>query len=396
MDDDSIIRVVVVDDHAMFLESVVRLLHADSRIDVVGTALTAAEGAAVAAAELPDVVILDYDLPDMDAGGSIRAIKSALPDGKIVTLTGSERPGALFTVMRAGSSAWIRKTRTVSELIEAVHHVAAGRPVASEELESLPTLEQLVLHYQPIVELITARVVGFEGLVRWQHPELGLLHPGSFLPLAEETGFVGEIDRWAREEATSQLVEWQGGFEASPRLWMAVNLSASDLADPGLFDSMAATVNHAGIDPADLVVEVTESVLLDDTEETMEFLNRLKQLGVGLALDDFGTAFSSLSYIRRFPFDHLKIDISFTAELPHSARSMLLVEAIHNMAWSIGMTSIAEGIEREEQAVALRGIGWELGQGYLYSEPLPADECAALLRAQRLSSEPARAPSLPR
>ena len=162
---------------------------------------------------------------------------------------------------------------------------------------------------------------------------------------------------------------------------MSVNLSANDLSDPDLFDSISGIITGAGIDPADLVVEVTESVLLDDTQQTMDFLTRLKGLGVGLALDDFGTAFSSLSYVRRFPFDHLKIDVSFTAQLPHSTRSMLLVEAIHHLAMSIGMIEVAEGIEREEQADALRGIGWQYGQGYLFSRPIPGADCEALLAA---------------
>jgi diguanylate cyclase len=155
----------------------------------------------------------------------------------------------------------------------------------------------------------------------------------------------------------------------------------NDLSDPDLFESISGIITRAGIDPADLVVEITESVLLDDTEQTMDFFSRLKGLGVGLALDDFGTAFSSLSYVRRFPFDHLKLDISFTSELPQSIRSMLLVEEICHLATSMEMKSIAEGIERQEQADALRGVGCEYGQGYLFSRPLSVEDCEALLAA---------------
>jgi EAL domain-containing protein (putative c-di-GMP-specific phosphodiesterase class I) len=140
-------------------------------------------------------------------------------------------------------------------------------------------------------------------------------------------------------------------------------------------------VTGASIDPSDLVIEITESVLLEETEQTMHFLRRLKEFGVGLALDDFGTAFSSLSYVRRFPFDHLKLDISFTSELPHSTRSMLLVEKICHLATSMEMKCIAEGIELQQQADALLGVGCEYGQGYLFSRPLPAPECEALLGA---------------
>ncbi|MGO9559622.1 MAG: EAL domain-containing protein [Acidimicrobiales bacterium] len=379
MSDEPVIRIVVIDDHEMFLQSVVRLLQEDLRIIVVGTAMTAAQGVEITQQERPDVVIIDYHLPDGDAPEAIKRLLEVHPEGKIITLTGSEVPGALYASMRAGSSAWVRKTRAIQELRDAVHHVAAGRPVANLEMESLPALDQLVLDYQPIVALADGRIVGFEALVRWLHPERGLLYPSAFLPLAEETGFIAEIDQWACRQAARQLADWQQRSSPTPRMWMSVNLSANDLSDPDLFGSISAIVTDTGIDPADLVVEVTESVLLDDTQQTMDFLTGLKGLGIGLALDDFGTAFSSLSYVRRFPFDHLKIDVSFTAELPHSTRSMLLVEAIHHLAMSVGMTEVAEGIEREEQADALRSIGWQYGQGYLYSRPVPASECEALL-----------------
>jgi EAL domain-containing protein (putative c-di-GMP-specific phosphodiesterase class I) len=281
--------------------------------------------------------------------------------------------------MRAGSSAWVRKTRAIQELRDAVRHVAAGRPVTNEEMEALPALDQLVVHYQPIFELASNRTVGFEALARWQHPSRGLLYPDAFLPLAVGTGFIVEMDQWVWEQAALQLRDWQQRYSPAPRMWMGVNMSASDLADPGLFESILGIVNRTGIDPTDLVVEVTESVLLDDTEQTMEVLTGLKGLGVGLAIDDFGTAFSSLSYVRRFPFDHLKLDISFTAELPNSVRTMLLVEEICHLATSMEMKSIAEGIERPEQADALRGMGCEYGQGYLLSPPLPVADCEALL-----------------
>jgi EAL domain-containing protein (putative c-di-GMP-specific phosphodiesterase class I) len=376
------IRVVVVDDDEIFLESVVRLLVDGPAIEVVGTALTAVDGVAVALSQQPDIVILDYQLPDAEGPNAIRAMKSVMPGGKVITLTGSEVPGGLSRSMRAGSSAWVRKSSAVQDLRDAIRNVEAGRLVANEELQARPQTNQLVLHYQPIVELQSTRIVGFEALVRWQHPDRGLLHPCSFLPIAEETGFITEIDRWAREQATLQLLEWQGRYPGTPALWMSVNLSARDLADDELFDSIAYIVKLSGINPADLVVEITESVLLDERSTTSTFLNRLKDLGVGLSLDDFGTAFSSLSYIQRFPFDHLKIDTSFTAELPHSVRSMLLVEAIHHLAWSVGMVGIAEGIEREEQATALRDIGWTLGQGHFFSPPVPVEACEKLLAAQ--------------
>jgi EAL domain-containing protein (putative c-di-GMP-specific phosphodiesterase class I) len=182
-----------------------------------------------------------------------------------------------------------------------------------------------------------------------------------------------------------QLRAWQQRFPSSLRLFVSVNMSVTDLSDPGLFETISGLVREAEIDPVDLVIEITESVLLDDAEQTIHFLGQLKDLGVGLALDDFGTAFSSLSYVRRFPFDRLKLDISFTSELPQSTRSMLLVEEICHLATSMGMKSIAEGIERQEQADALRDIGCFCGQGYLFSRPLSASGCTGLLKARHAS-----------
>jgi EAL domain-containing protein (putative c-di-GMP-specific phosphodiesterase class I) len=386
MSSDPTIRVVIIDDHEMILESLVRLLRDDPQIAVVGTALTAEQGISVTQDKHPDIVIIDYSLTDMDAPDAIKILRLVHPEVKVITFSGSERPGALYASMRAGSAGWVNKTRAIQELRSAVLNVAAGRPVSNEDIESLPLLDQLVLHYQPIVALGSGHVVGFEALVRWQHPERGLLHPIAFLPLAEETGYIVEIDRWVWNRAAHQLREWQQRFPSSPRHIMSVNMSVTDLSDPGIFESISEIVRHADIDPVDLVMEVTESVLLDDTARTMAFLGDLKDLGVGLALDDFGTAFSSLSYVRRFPFDRLKLDMSFTSEIPDSTRSMLLVEEICHLSRSMMMTSIAEGIERYEQADALRAIGCDCGQGDLFSKPLSASDCEDFLAARQGSN----------
>jgi EAL domain-containing protein (putative c-di-GMP-specific phosphodiesterase class I) len=379
MSRDPVIRVVVIDDHEMILQSLERLLRDDPRIVVVGTALDAQRGIQVVRREGPDVVIVDYSLPDMDAPDVIRTLRETCPEVKIITLSGAERPGALLASVRAGSSAWVTKTRAIQELREAVLRVAAGLPVASEEMEALPALDQLVVHYQPVVDLATMRVVALEALVRWQHPTRGLLYPDEFLPIAEATGFIVEIDRWIWERAVSQLRDWQQKYPRTSSIRMCVNVSASDLSDPELLHGIADIVRGSGFDAGRLVFEITESVLLDDSERTTDFITQLKDLGTELALDDFGTAFSSLSYVLRFPFDHLKIDRSFTLELPESTRSMLLVEEICHLARSMGMTSIAEGIERQEQVDALRGIGCDYGQGYLFSRPLSAADCEGYL-----------------
>jgi len=257
--------------------------------------------------------------------------------------------------------------------------VAVGQPYVNEEMEAQPNLDQLLVHYQPVVDLADGHIVGFEALVRWMHPEQGLLYPDAFLPYAEDTGYIEEIDRWVRAKALGQLALWQEQFKMDPPLWMSVNISACDISNPDLFGSISDAISTSTVSSHDVVVEVTESVLLDDSDTTSDFLLRLKDLGVGLALDDFGTAFSSISYLRRFPFDRLKLDMSFTAELPHSKRSMLLIEEICHMADSMQMMSIAEGIERKEQLTALHDVGWKFGQGYLFSRPVDDVQCEALL-----------------
>jgi EAL domain-containing protein (putative c-di-GMP-specific phosphodiesterase class I) len=384
------IRVVVIDDQEVILQSVVRLLGSEPQLMVVGTALTASEGFDIVERELPDVVVIDYHLSDMDAPQAIPILLGIHPEVKIVTLSGSERPGALYSSIRAGSDAWVRKTRAIQELRSAIVRLAQGEPFVNEEMAAQPKLDQLVLHYQPIVALSDGHIVGFEALVRWMHPQQGLLYPESFLPYAEDTGFVEEIDRWVRDQALSQLLLWQAQFSMDPPLWISINISACDILNPELFDAISEAITTSTVNSTDLVVEVRESALLDDSDATNDFLVQLNDLGVGLALDDFGTAFSSISYLERFPFDRLKLDISFTSELPHSKRSMLLIEEICHMADSMKMMSIAGGIERRDQMKALLDVGWEFGQGYLFSPPLGAAGCMALLSGPALL--PALAP----
>jgi EAL domain-containing protein (putative c-di-GMP-specific phosphodiesterase class I) len=377
-----VIRVVVVDDHEMFAESIVRLLNDDPEIEVVAVASNATDGIELAKAQRPDIVLMDYHLPDMDGAAATRLLSRDCPQIAVIALTGSERPGAYYAAMEAGSAAWVRKTRAGQDLRDAVHNVYAGRRVEDDELVDLPELQHLRVHYQPVVELDTGHVVGFEALVRWLHPTRGVVLPGQFLPLAEETGYINDIDGHVAGLAAHQLAEWRGLFPQLAGLWMSVNVSASRLARADFPDTVAELLAVTRIPPDTFVLEITETVLLDDSAGTTARLGLLKDLGVRLALDDFGTAFSSLSYLRRFPFDHLKIDHSFTAELPGSTRAMQLIEAVQQLATAIGITAIAEGIEREDQSAALRRSGWQLGQGYLFAHPRPASDCAELLARQ--------------
>ncbi len=235
------------------------------------------------------------------------------------------------------------------------------------------------LHYQPRVSLASGAVVGVEALLRWNHPERGLLPPSEFVPVAEESGVIVPIGRWVLREAIRQALRWHGdGLRYGT---MAVNVSAVEFRSAGYTDGVASLLAESKLDPGQLELELTETVLMQDTELTSSSLQALTGLGVRLTLDDFGTGFSSLSYLRRFPISTLKIDRSFVRELPGSAGDRTLVAAIIGMGRSLGQTVIAEGIETEDQLDVLRSLHCTEGQGFHFCRPLPADDFATYLGA---------------
>ena len=368
----------------MILQSVVRLLTADPRIDVVGTAITAIEGIDIVVKSRPDVLVIDYHLPDMEAPEAIRILQEAVPEVKIVTISGSDRPGAFYESMKAGSSAWVRKTRAIQELRLAILKVATGEPYVSEGSDAQPNLNQLVVHYQPIVSLDDWHIVGFEALVRWQHPDRGLLFPDSFLPQLIETGFIEAIDLWVLGEATRQLAQWQAVFTRTPRLFVSVNMSYLSLENAELPRIISSEVARAGLGLNDLVVEIRESFLVNNPQETVELLAAFNAEGVRLALEDFGASFSPISFIHRVPFDGVKIGRSFTRELPTSMGTVWVIEGIANAALSMSTMCIAEGVEELAQLNALREAGIQFGQGFLFSPPARAAVCDGLLTRDSL------------
>jgi diguanylate cyclase (GGDEF)-like protein len=245
-----------------------------------------------------------------------------------------------------------------------------------------------VLHYQPIVELATGRFMGAEALVRWRHPEQGLIGPPEFIPLAEETGLILPIDRWVLGDACRQIGEWNARRGAQRPLTVSVNLSARQLQRTDLPDFVAATLAHTGLDPGCLVIEITESLLLQDTAATMDRLRRLKALRVRVAIDDFGTGYSSLAYLRQFPVDIIKIDKSFVAGAGDGPDASALARAIVQLGRTLRLSTIAEGIETAAQLAELDSAGCEYGQGYYFAEPVPAEELMTMLEIGDGSSAP--------
>ena len=245
--------------------------------------------------------------------------------------------------------------------------------------------DQFVVHYQPIVTLTTGEITGLEALVRWRHPDRGIIPPAAFIPLAEETGLIIPIGRWVLEQACQQARQWQQA--ASRRLSISVNLSVRQFQDPGLVDDVARALHHADLDPGSLVLEITESLLMHDTDATITKLGELKALGVRLAIDDFGTGYSSLSYLRRFPVDILKVDKSFIDAVATNAEDSALAQAIIELGHTLRLQTVAEGVEASDQASQLRTLQCELGQGFYFAQPLDADQVAALL-ADHVSAVP--------
>jgi EAL domain-containing protein (putative c-di-GMP-specific phosphodiesterase class I) len=377
------ISVLVVDDHQMVLESLVRLLSDEAGIAVVGTAATGAEAVAEAARLQPDVVVMDYVLPDMDGVAAAAQAQVAAPTARVVILTGSDVDEAPFAAAASGCDAYMEKTRAVSELARVIRFVHAGGTMFPEgQLAHLPKIDDLRVHYQPVVRLEGQDVVGFEALVRWQHPERGLLLPVEFIDLAERTGFIVELGHFVMATACEQAMRWRRRYRADPPIHMSFNVSGVEFRQAGFVDRVHGTLLESGVDPSTMAVEITETVLLEDDSTNLGRLHELRGLGLRIALDDFGTGYSSLSYLRRFPIDVIKVDKSFTDGIPGLDRTASVMNAISNLAVEMGAASQAEGIERSEQAAILRDMGWDLGQGFHFARALDEGAAEAYLDAR--------------
>jgi diguanylate cyclase (GGDEF)-like protein/PAS domain S-box-containing protein len=259
-----------------------------------------------------------------------------------------------------------------------MHDALVQRLELEADLRVALERDELTLHYQPTVDLASGDIVGFEALVRWNHPVRGIVSPLDFIGIAESTGLIVPLGRWVLTEACRQAVAWGAG--TSPRLKMAVNVSVRQFEHCDLAATVAEVIAETGMPVDQLCLEMTESVLLTDTDENLTELLRLKELGVTLAMDDFGTGYSSLAYLRRFPMDTLKIDRSFVDRLGGDSEDVALVRTIVRLGQSLGMATVAEGIEDRVQLAALQDMGCDYAQGYLLSRPVPAAEAGRLLR----------------
>ena len=240
--------------------------------------------------------------------------------------------------------------------------------------------KEFVSHYQPIVSLKTRSVVGFEALIRWNHPQLGLIYPDSFISIAEETGLIIPITRLVLQEACSDLKSWQDQIQQLQKLTMNINISSKHFLQPSLLDDIKDVLANTDLPPDHLKLEITETALMEDVEETIRHVNRMRDYGLQIVIDDFGTGYSSLSYLQRLPIDTLKVDRSFVSRIqnaPDGNRN--IVEAIISLAHRLDMIVVAEGVETLEQHTILLNMNCQFGQGYLFSKPIPKQEVNALI-----------------
>jgi diguanylate cyclase (GGDEF)-like protein/PAS domain S-box-containing protein len=298
----------------------------------------------------------------------------------VVVSTGIEGAGELVRDADAAMSRAKEAGKNRYELFDPrLRERAVARLRTESDLRRALGRGELRVHYQPFWSLPDRGLAGVEALVRWEHPERGLVSPGEFIPVAEDSGLIVPIGTWVLREACRQLAAWRREHPAAADLKLRVNLSARQVAQPGLIDVVRAALDDHGVDPASLGLEITEGLLLQDSDAVGATLTGLKGLGIALVLDDFGTGYSSLSYLKRFPIDQLKIDRSFVFELEEREENRALVTAIVGMAGALGLSVVPEGVETEGQLAFLQNLGCEYAQGFLLARPLPPDQLAALL-----------------
>jgi diguanylate cyclase (GGDEF)-like protein len=258
------------------------------------------------------------------------------------------------------------------------------RKAIERELRLALTRDQLELYYQPKISLLNDQLAGVEALVRWRHPERGLVLPGEFIGIAEETGLILQLGEWVLRSATRQAARWQD-------IQVSVNISPAQFRQPDLVEVVASALRDSGLPPHRLELEITESVLIQQPDAAAKLLDDLKHLGVRVAMDDFGTGYSSLSYLQRFHFDKIKVDRSFIGAIGIEPSAAAIVRAVINLASSLGMLTCAEGVETDEQLAALRVEGCSEVQGYLFGKPMPAREFERMYGARpqaRLAPRP--------
>lgn len=335
------------------------------------------------AESLDDVLVVATRIGEALSRPFMLAGKEVFVNASVGIARSQHGDGCDELVRNADVAMYVAKTRGKGQHVlfePQMHQAALERLVVEADLRRAIEHEEFFLQYQPIVELATGNIIGAEALVRWMCRDRGTVPPGLFIPIAEETGLIVPMGRWVLRRACREAQRWtrERGFACR----ITVNLSGRQLQDAQIVADVRQALEDSGLDPTQLVLEITESMLMHNTELSMGRLVALKALGVSLAIDDFGTGYSSLSYLQRYPIDILKIDKAFVEVIDRGGEGPVLAQAIVALGETLRMNAVAEGIETEAQRAALLGLGCELGQGYLFAPPLDAEEYWQLLVAR--------------
>jgi diguanylate cyclase (GGDEF)-like protein len=333
-----------------------------------------ADAVAAIAMKILDHVAAPFSIDGQELGASVSAGIAVYPDdGADFDTLLKKADTAMYHAKEAGRNTYRFYTGQMN--VDALEHLriqsALRRAIDNHEF---------LLHYQPQVELASGRVVGVEALVRWNHPEMGLVPPARFIPIAEASGMIVAIGDWVLHEACRQAAAWQ--HDGFADLVVAVNLSAVQFRRSDLEQAVLHALAGSGLPPASLELELTESIMIEDAENVLGTVRRLKALGVKLSIDDFGTGYSSLAYLKRFPVDKLKIDRSFVHDMIKDADDSAIVRSIIQLARTMNLRTIAEGVEEESVVQHLRIHHCDEGQGYFFARPMPAAEMLAFLKTR--------------
>ena len=396
-------KILVIEDEQVIRENILKLLKAEG-FDVTG-AENGAKGLYAAVSNVPDVIICDVMMPELDGYGVLVALRSNPVTATVpfVFLTGKAERSEMRQGMELGADDYLTKPFSKAELVGAISSRLKKQEAVAEQyntlrsqssefiqknadkLEQIKTClcnalerEEFQVYYQPQVNVHTGKIMSAEALVRWLHPEKGLISPAEFIPAAEETGFIVQLGEWVLQTACKQMQVWQNaGFP----LRIAVNLSPRQFHQPDLSSRVAQILAETGLEASSLELELTESLMVEDAESAIATLQHLKNLGVCISLDDFGTGYSSLSYLTQYPFDTLKIDRCFISNITDGCTNAAIVKAIIEMAHSLCLEVIAEGVETEAEKDFLWRYKCDIMQGYLFSPPLAAADFEQLLMA---------------
>lgn len=394
-------KILVIDDDQVIRENILKLLKAEG-FDVTG-AENGAQGLSAAVSNLPDVILCDVMMPELDGYGVLAALRSHPVTATVpfVFLTGKAERSEVRQGMELGADDYLTKPFSKAELVGAISSRLKKQAALAEQQYNLRSNTELVqdaadklehiktglcdalerkefqVYYQPQINVQTGKIMSAEALVRWVHPEKGLISPADFIPDAEETGFIIQLGEWVLETACRQMQVWQNtGFYLQQ---VAVNLSPRQFHQPDLSSKVAQILAEIGLSPSSLELELTESLMVKDAESAIATLQQLKDLGVSISIDDFGTGYSSLSYLAQYPFDTLKIDRCFISNITDGCTNAAIVKAIIEMAHSLCLEVVAEGVETEAEKDFLWRYECDTMQGYLFSPPVPAANFEQLL-----------------